>query len=115
MRRWIWRVLLAAVLMAALTGTALAADTIVVQDGIKYDLSTGTVVRNEDNTGIKTAVIKSAVRGVPITGIANGAFSGFAGLGSLTIPSSITEIGANAFRNCENLGSVIIPENVVRV
>lgn len=115
MRRWVWRVLLTVAVLAALTVGASAADSgIVVQSRIKYDLSTGTVLGGENNR-ITEAKIKDAVRGVKITAIADGAFSGYEGLGTLTIPSSIKTIGANAFRNCEKLSTVVIPENVEKI
>lgn len=115
MRRWVWKVLLTVAVMAALTVGASAADSnIVVQDRIRYDLSTGTVLGGEDSN-ITTANIKSAVRGKKITAIAAGAFSNYEGLGTVTIPSTITSIGQNAFRNCEKLGSIVIPENVAKI
>lgn len=115
MRRWVWRVLLIAAALAALTVGAAAADSdIVVQNRIKYDLSTGTVLGGE-NDQITEANIKDAVRGVKITAIADGAFSSYEGLGTLTIPSSIQTIGDNAFRSCEKLSTVVIPENVTKI
>ena len=115
MKRWGWSVLLLVAAMAALTVGAAAADSdIVVQNRIRYDLSTGTVLGGENNR-ITEAKIKDAVRGTKITSIADGAFSGYEGLGSLTIPSSIRAIGENAFRNCEKLSTVVIPENVTKV
>lgn len=101
--------------MAALTVGVFAADpVIVVQNRIRYDLSTGTVLGGE-NDQITEANIKDAVRGVKITAIANGAFSNYEGLGTLTIPSSIQTIGDNAFRSCEKLSTVVIPENVTKI
>jgi len=41
-----------------------------------------------------------------VTGIADGAFDGNTDITSITLPSTVTEIGAAAFRNCANLKSV---------
>ncbi len=121
MRRWVWRVLLLVLAAAALAGSALAADTnkvIVVKNNIQYelDLAKGEgIVLGSDNKKITAAPIKASVRGVNITEIADGAFSGFEGLASVTIPSTITKIGQNAFQNCGNLDNVVIPGSVTTV
>ena len=43
------------------------------------------------------------------------AFSGCSGLTSLTIPSSVTEIGSYAFEDCSGLTSLIIPSSVTSI
>ena len=44
-----------------------------------------------------------------------GAFSGCSGLTSLTIPSSVTEIGELAFEGCSGLTSLTIPSSVTSI
>ena len=44
-----------------------------------------------------------------------GAFSGCSGLTSLTIPSSVTEIGSEAFEGCSGLTSLTIPSSVTSI
>jgi hypothetical protein len=44
-----------------------------------------------------------------VTAIGDNAFSGYAGLTALTLPSTLTSVGANAFYNCTGLTSVRFP------
>ena len=50
-----------------------------------------------------------------VTTIGNGAFSGFLGLTSVIIPSSVTSIGDEAFQYCSGLTSVTIPNSVTSI
>jgi len=47
-----------------------------------------------------------------VKSISGGAFYGFSGLASVTIPSSVTSIGTFAFSGCQGLTSVTIPGSV---
>lgn len=47
--------------------------------------------------------IPSSINGLPVTSIANNAFTGKSNLVSITIPGSVTNIGQYAFENCTNL------------
>lgn len=47
-----------------------------------------------------------------VTSIGSGAFSGYGGLSSVSIPNSVTSIGDYAFNGCKILTSLIIPDNV---
>lgn len=60
-------------------------------------------------------VISSTYDGLPVTSIADSAFSGCLRLESVTIPSGITSIGYRAFYFCENLTSVTIPDTVTKI
>lgn len=55
--------------------------------------------------------VPSALGGVPITAIGNGAFAG-SGLHMIGIPDSVTAIGEDAFSQCQNLLSVDVPHTV---
>ena len=48
-----------------------------------------------------------------VTSIFSFAFSGAAGLTSITIPASVTSIGDSAFQNCSKLQSIIVDHNNV--
>jgi hypothetical protein len=50
-------------------------------------------------------LIPSTINGLPVTAIGEKAFMGN-GMGAVTIPTSITQIGARAFANCTNLFAI---------
>ena len=50
-----------------------------------------------------------------VTSIGKGAFSGFSGITSVTIPNSVTSIGDEAFRSCSSLTSVTISNSVTSI
>ncbi|MCD7957983.1 MAG: leucine-rich repeat protein [Ruminococcus sp.] len=60
-------------------------------------------------------VIPSEIDDVPVTSIADYAFSDYTDLTSVVIPSTVTTIGAYAFLGCTNLTSVIIGNGVTRI
>ena len=53
--------------------------------------------------------------GLPITTIADSAFSGNTNLVSVVLPEGLTTIGESAFQNCSNLSSVSLPSTLVLV
>ena len=55
--------------------------------------------------------IPSAINGLPVTAIADGAFQNQSNLNVLTIPNSVTNIGSRAFAGCIWLFGVIMPTN----
>ena len=56
-----------------------------------------------------TIIVPSSYNNLPITKIAEDAFSGCSKLTSVTIPDSIIEIGAHAFGSCNSLKSITLP------
>ena len=113
MRRWVWRILLTAVVMAALTVGASAAEVTV--DGIKYDTATGTVLGPENQSSIKTAKILSEVNGAKITKIASNAFGKCQSLTTVEIEDGITHIGDHAFSGCSSLQAVYFPDSIKEI
>ena len=95
MRRWVWRVLLMAAAVLALTGTALAADTTVV-NGLMLTLNGSEwTVTGYSNTP-KAVVIPEEYDGKQITAIADGVFGGKE-LTSVEIPATVKTVGDGAF------------------
>lgn len=64
----------------------------------------------EDNTDIKSVVIKEGV-----TSIGDYAFNSCYGLTSVSIPDSVTRIGNEAFAECKRLTSIQIPNSVISI
>jgi len=60
-------------------------------------------------------IIPATTNGLPVTSIGDGAFSGYEGLPSVTIPAGVTNIGLGAFGICSNLVSVTIPDGVLSI
>ena len=72
----------------------------VVGIGIAYDLD---------------IVIPATYRGIPVTAIADRAFSEHSDLTSISIPDSVTSIGNYAFNGCIELTSINIPDSVTSI
>lgn len=67
-----------------------------------------------DGVGTTDVVIPATYNDLPVTAIADGAFS-FSDIESVTIASSVTSIGTRAFGNCASLTSIAIPGSVATV
>lgn len=126
MRRWIWRALLLVAVMAALTvGAAAAGEEISGAFGYTLEGTAYTITSYRGNSD--TVTLPSEYKGVPVTKIGDGVFSGkgltsiknlgnikeigdmaFAasGLKSIEIPGTVTSIGKSAFATCSGLTSV---------
>ena len=61
------------------------------------------------------ATIPDTINGLPVTGIADLAFSQCTSITTVTIPNSVTNIGIQAFWNCTSLASVTIPNSVTSI
>ena len=87
-------------------------------EGLKFEL-------NDDESsyivmGIGTCtdtdiVIPSTYQGLPVTGIANSAFSQCESITSVIIPDSITSVGNGSFAFCYSLKSVSIGNSVTEI
>jgi len=59
-------------------------------------------------------VIPDRIDGLPVTEIADSAFSGWSGLQSMVIPNSVTKIGRSVF-SCRNMKRVVLSENLTEI
>ncbi|MBO4602508.1 MAG: leucine-rich repeat domain-containing protein, partial [Salinivirgaceae bacterium] len=86
---------------------------------LKYSISIGmaTVTGYIDWPNSVTIPEKITVDGkeYPVTGIGDGAFTGYYSLESVIIPNSVKTIGGRAFANCVNMSTVTIPKSVESV
>lgn len=113
MRHWIWRVLLAVAVTAALAGTV-SAET--VTDGcFEYtSLGNGSWEVAKFTGSASSATIPEKLRGQLVTSIGDNAFAGKSSLKTVTIPETITNIGANAFFGT-GLTRVTIPSRLEKI
>lgn len=98
--------------MAALTVGAAAEDTIVTDNGVKYNITTGTVVGPVKKDNVISITIRSSVNGNEINTIAADAFNGCGKLTTVEMESGIKVIGASAFNSCPLLQSISLPDSI---
>ena len=86
--------------------------------GLEYELSddgTAYTVVGITDIEITNIVIPATYKGLPVTSIGSGAFSGCRSLTSVTIPDSVTSIGSWAFSGCSELTNITIPDSVTSI
>lgn len=127
MRRWVWRVLLAALVLAALTGTALAADPVTLDNGVVLELDTTSnewIVTGYDKTAgdvAKTGEIEipAHYKNLLVTAIKENAFKADTNnnfgriLKTVIIPGTLKTVGPSAFKDCKSLETVTFLDYVV--
>ena len=81
----------------------------------KYKVQGGGAVITETGHTAGAVTIPDKIDGYFVTGIDSGVFQGCTGLTSVTVPSTVKNIGANAFAGCKNLKLVFqgVPPEVV--
>ncbi len=63
-------------------------------------------------SGARAIEIPSSYEGIPVTAVADSAFSSDINLTSLTLPDTLTHIGSRAFNGCINLTDVTVSKNL---
>ena len=82
---------------------------------MKFVLVDGTYTVSKYKGNDKVVVIPSEYRGIPVTSIGEGAFSGCRSLASVTIPEGVTSIEKSAFFGCGSLISITILSSVLSI
>jgi len=93
-------------LIPLILASLLAAAPATAQVGYAVSGNTAYVTYNFGASG--NIVIASTFNGYPVTSILGRAFQGATGLKSVTIPSSVTNIGDFAFRDCTSLTNISV-------
>ena len=91
--------------LLSVDAAALEVSYAVTGGNIYFDTATGAVTGCD--SGVTLAIIPSEIESVPVTAIAEHAFSGKR-ISGVIIPSSVTAIGDYAFFNCVNLNTAAI-------
>lgn len=125
MRRWIWRILLAALVLSALTVGAVAVETEGQEHEAyftykEYKENGSSQAISYEITGYTGPAILEKVRvpdvheGKPVVSIADNAFSEAtsAALREIILPNSLKNIGENAFTGAKNLTKIEVPGGV---
>ena len=93
----------------------LALPAVVRSQDFVYTITNGAITITGYIGSGGAVVIPATIDGLPVTGIGDEAFDGYADLTSVTIPNSVTSIGTNAFYDCYNLTSVTIGNSVTNI
>ena len=86
--------------------------------GLKYELNPDNVSYSVTGIGScteKNIVVPKKYKGLPVTSLADYAFSWCDDVVSITLQDSVTSIGSYAFRNCTSLVSIDIPSSLVTI
>ena len=109
--------LLAALLVCLAAALACPAPSLAATspEGYEYEV----VLGGAQVTGLPGATgkveIPSTLAGLPVTGIAEGAFEQNHGITEVVIPEGVTSIGERAFNDCTSLANVTIPGTVTSI
>lgn len=76
-------------------------------DGTSYTVFSAAEV---DKKSVTEIVVPAEYEGLPVTGIAQEAFSSFTYVTSVMLPETIETIGDRAFANCHSLLSIVFPD-----
>lgn len=75
-------------------------------DGASY------VVTGLSDKTLQALEIPATYNGLPVTAVAENAFSGCGSITSVTLPAGVTRVGAGAFSDCDGLATLTLPATV---
>lgn len=115
MRKKVFSILIAVVMVLAITPLSVFAD-VDTSDYLAYEIIDGEVTVVGCNESINgDFLIPGTIEGYPVTKIADSAFMGCREIKSISIPDSVIEIGMGAFADCEGLETVVISDGVAKI
>jgi BspA type Leucine rich repeat region (6 copies) len=101
-------------IQTCLLATVLFALPAVVQAQFNYTTNNGAITITGYTGSGGDVTIPDNINGLPVTIIGAGAFMNQFGVGSVTIPDSVTNIGNSAFQTCF-MSTVVIGNGVIGI
>ncbi len=87
-------------------------DSVVVQNGMSYQIQNGTATLTDAKSVGGAVAIPQQINGAPVQFIADGAFQGNTAVSRIVIPEGVITVGTNAFYGCSSLTEVVVPDSV---
>lgn len=87
-------------------------DSVVIQNGISYQIQNGTATLTDAKSVGGAVSIPQQINGAPVQFIADGAFQGNTAVSRIVIPEGVITVGTNAFYGCSSLTEVVVPDSV---
>ena len=106
------------VIATLLTFTACGGSNLTPSEGLEYQLNDDGVSCSVTGIGSCTdtkIVIAGSYEGLPVTEIADDAFSSCTEITDVVIPDGVTRIGVSAFSYCTNLTTITVPRSVTEI
>ncbi len=100
---------------ASLVASAEGEATSGTYEGMSYTNYGDYIVITGCDDSVTEVVIPNEIDGVPVTRIAEGAFSSCTSLTNVVLPEGLTSVGSGAFYGCTALESVTIPESLTSI
>ena len=95
----------------------MASTTFAAQLGVLTYTSDGSSISITrcQTTATAAVVVPNEIEGLPVTSIADSAFTDCKTVTAVTLPPTVTELGINAFEQCVNMTAINIPSGVGKI